>query len=526
MVGLITVTGCGRAAFLGARAKQMHLPHLALVRQNCEHLETGLPGDFFGDRDSMIASYVEARDVDVVISKTEDEGFTDILVLYDEKFALYGMELLMRRVQQSNVTFSYLRLSPDRKLVKRGIETVFRSQAERNSLYSGFGVLVFSNYTLAEQLEADNNMDPNIILLVFYNGWDLGLNSWYYTRVTSYPYEKLIHVILRSFPRNVRNRMKRVSYALDGKYHVVWLTILISLPTMSVVLWVIARTSPAHAQLDPDTRPAGLVKFFNCVWYLYGALLQQGGVHLPAASSARIILGFWWLYVLVVMAYYSSNLIAFLTVPEIHWIVSSFKNAVDREDLYIYVPYGTGLHQEIDTCEITLPAKELLMILAVFYLSHSTTRSTQHPCIRDYSTHAHGTSRPIGVRELEGVFLLLLFGTAISLITVPVELMVGLGRQRDKVQEIFQPASKKERKTPATIDLHRGWKQTQLKDSWTTVGPGGRFMTDRYPDFGRFGRRPIYVKEVPPFPHYRVNWRDAGDSRKLHGHVVVIGNRP
>ncbi|XP_040062734.2 glutamate receptor ionotropic, delta-1-like [Ixodes scapularis] len=849
MVGLITVTGCGRAAFLGERAKQMHLPHLALVRQNCEHLETGFPGDFFSDRDSMIASYVEARDVDVVISKTEDEGFTDILVLYDEKFALYGMELLMRRVQRSNVTFSYLRLSPDRKLVKRGIETIFRSQAERNSLYSGFGVLVFSNYTLAEQLEADlvieNNMDPNIILLVFYNGWDLGLNSWYYTRVTSYPYEKLIHVILRSFPRNVRNRMKRVSYALDGKYHVytypemyaanfvagimehlllktpnlsngsrcdssqdmfyevyrkdlkvlmeswgfrrdeanytmlllspveanttkmkhiqdwtitngtiktvvlrdrvsaflqnrtiklasleyppfivlnrtstgerktdgtflrlmaylgsiygfrveylllenttsmgtllgdynwtgclgmlnhreidwvaflditevrkrsfsltdgfmsntvgmmvqaprietrkllflkpfeneVWLTILISLPTMSVVLWIIARTSPAHAQLGPDTRPAGLVKFFNCVWYLYGALLQQGGVHLPAASSARIILGFWWLYVLVVMAYYSSNLIAFLTVPEIHWIVSSFKNAVDREDLYIYVPYGTGLHQEIDNstnlvfrklknrlqhgrraslihdpreivdqvaegeaillddmrilkeliekdyeqggskhCRLSCMPENIMHILVsigtrkgspfinalnknIFRLKSTgmldlllkNHTEHQHPCIRDYSTHAHGTSRPIGVRELEGVFLLLLFGTAISLITVPVELMVGLGRQRVKVQEIFQPASKKERKTPATIDLHRGWKQTQLKDSWTTVGPGGRFMTDRYPDFGRFGRRPIYVKEVPPFPHYRVNWRDAGDSRKLHGHVVVIGNRP
>ncbi|KAG0432073.1 hypothetical protein HPB47_021171 [Ixodes persulcatus] len=270
----------------------------------------------------------------------------------------------------------------------------------------------------------------------------------------------------------------------------VWLTILISLPIMSVVLWIIARTSPAHAQLDPDTRQAGLVKFFNCVWYLYGALLQQGGVHLPAASSARIILGFWWLYVLVVMAYYSSNLIAFSPSPKSAGSIIRLKS--------------TGM----------------LDLLLKNHTEH------QHPCIRDYSTHAHGNSRPIGVRELEGVFLLLLFGTAISLITVPVELVVGLGSQRNKVEEIFPPASKKERKTPATIDLHRGWKQTQLKDTWTTVGPGGRFMTDRYPDFGRFGRRPIYVKEVPPFPHYRANWRDAGDSRKLHGHVVVIGNRP
>ncbi|KAH9382246.1 hypothetical protein HPB48_015895 [Haemaphysalis longicornis] len=74
---------------------------------------------------------------------------------------------------------------------------------------------------------------------------------------------------------------------------------------------------------------------------------QEGGVHLPVGTSARLVVGTWWLYVVIVMAYYSSNLIAFLTVPEPRWLVSSFREVARREDVHIYVPYGTGVEQEI-----------------------------------------------------------------------------------------------------------------------------------------------------------------------------------
>ncbi|CAN7985502.1 unnamed protein product [Ixodes hexagonus] len=442
MVGLITVTGCSRAADLGARARQIHLPHLAIVKQNCEHMASGLAGDFFSDRDSMIATYIEVKDVDVLITKLGDSGFTNILVLYDENFGDHGMWLLQRRSERSNLTFSYIPLNPDWELVKRNIENIFHRAAEKNHMYTGFAVLVFSNYTLAERLEADlisqNIMDPNIILLVFYNGWDQSLSNWSYTHGISYPYEKLTYAVVRRFPQRVRHRMSRVCSWQGGKYHEVWVTILISLPIMSVVLWLIARSSPEHAQLTPGTRQAGLVKFFNCLWYLYGALLQQGGVHLPAANSARIILGTWWLYVLVVMAYYSSNLIAFLTVPEVRWIVRSFKEAVDREDLQIYIPYGTGLHQEIQVTSVDAQ-RDQCVIVTPEYVTVCTFNRTeyQHPCIRDYNMHAQGNSRPIGVRELEEVFLLLLIGTAISLLAAPVELFVGFRNRPDKVQEVF-----------------------------------------------------------------------------------------
>ncbi|CAN7982006.1 unnamed protein product, partial [Ixodes pacificus] len=524
MVGLITVTGCGRAALLGERAKQMHLPHLAIVHQNCEHMAS-----FFGDRDSMFASYIEVKDVEVIITRMKDHGFTHILVLYDEKFALYGLELLKRQAERTNLTFSFLRLIPDWSSFKKSIKTIFERQAEKNSLYTGFGVLVFSNYTCAEKLEADKIMDPNIVLVVFYNGWDQNLSHWYYTHGISYPYEKLIYVVVRSFPKRIMHRMKRASRLLNGKYHVVSLYLL-SLPLSYAPPWTAVRNSNINTPCGTGaiTRLESVYKIMNFFLTAFYTALIPGGVHLPAASSARIILGFWWLYVLVVMAYYSSNLIAFLTVPEIRWIVSSFENAVDREDLHIYIPYGTGLHQEILTqrltCALSQNKTQVVLVSLILVAGYDNHAEYTHPCIRDYSMHAQGSSRPIGVRELEGVFLLLLLGTAISLITMPVELLVGLKLQREKMDEIFQQTTKKKLKTPAVIDLHKGWKPTQVKDSWTTVGPGGRFMTDWYPDFGRFGRRPIYIKELPPFPHFQAHWKDAAELRKIRDHVVVIAN--
>ena len=63
----------------------------------------------------------------------------------------------------------------------------------------------------------------------------------------------------------------------------------------------------------------------NCLWYVYGALLQQGGIHLPMADSGRLIIGTWWLFVLVIVTTYSGNLVAFLTFPKIDSPISSLE---------------------------------------------------------------------------------------------------------------------------------------------------------------------------------------------------------
>lgn len=56
------------------------------------------------------------------------------------------------------------------------------------------------------------------------------------------------------------------------------------------ILCVVNRLSPFYEFHNKCTKK-GLFKFSNCFWYIYGALLQQGGLYLPQADSGRLIIG-------------------------------------------------------------------------------------------------------------------------------------------------------------------------------------------------------------------------------------------
>ncbi|XP_050089824.1 ionotropic receptor 93a-like [Anopheles aquasalis] len=95
-----------------------------------------------------------------------------------------------------------------------------------------------------------------------------------------------------------------------------WLCLTAAVALMGPILCIINRLSPYY-QVHRTPSTTGLGKVNNCFWYIYGALLQQGGLYLPYADSGRIIIGTWWLVVLVIVTTYCGNLVAFLTFPKI-----------------------------------------------------------------------------------------------------------------------------------------------------------------------------------------------------------------
>ncbi|XP_025829003.1 ionotropic receptor 93a isoform X2 [Agrilus planipennis] len=110
-----------------------------------------------------------------------------------------------------------------------------------------------------------------------------------------------------------------------------WLCLGLAIISMGPVLFAVNRLSPVYEYKGIEMR-GGLYSIQNCVWYMYGALLQQGGMHLPFADSARIVVGTWWIVVLIVATTYCGSLVAFLTFPKMDIPMNSIDDVIARKD--------------------------------------------------------------------------------------------------------------------------------------------------------------------------------------------------
>ncbi|KAK8773922.1 hypothetical protein V5799_011545 [Amblyomma americanum] len=119
---------------------------------------------------------------------------------------------------------AFVPLEGKRAHVKEMINCTLQRLAKMNSFFTSFVMLVFANFTTGEELEVElieeGVIDPNMRMLLFYNGWDKSLGRWYYQHETRYPYEKLIYVITRAYIKETREIMKKTSANWGAPDHV------------------------------------------------------------------------------------------------------------------------------------------------------------------------------------------------------------------------------------------------------------------------------------------------------------------
>lgn len=106
-----------------------------------------------------------------------------------------------------------------------------------------------------------------------------------------------------------------------------WLCLFFTMAIVGPTLYFINRYSPWYEH-HGRVMEGGLAKIKNCFWYVYGALLQQGGLYLPEADSGRLVVGTWWLGVIVLATTYCGNLVAFLTFPKMETPITTISQLI------------------------------------------------------------------------------------------------------------------------------------------------------------------------------------------------------
>ncbi|XP_052784704.1 glutamate receptor ionotropic, kainate glr-3-like isoform X2 [Mya arenaria] len=142
----------------------------------------------------------------------------------------------------------------------------------------------------------------------------------------------------------------------------VLLCIIIALPCVTTITFLMEKYNPyyyelAHAQ-ERD-RNGGLHTWHNAFWYMYGALLCQGGVHLPDSHAGRTIVSSWWLFCIVVVGIYSGNLIAFLTVTKESPPFTTLEELVKLKGTYKWGTLGGTHWENLFTSSHTEPYKSI-----------------------------------------------------------------------------------------------------------------------------------------------------------------------
>lgn len=153
---------------------------------------------------------------------------------------------------------------------------------------------------------------------------DIALGSLWVTaereRVVDFtvPYYDLVGLSIMMLKTKTSTSLFKFLTVLENE---VWFCILAAYLFTSVLLWIFDRWSPYSYQNnrekyknDDEKREFSLRE---CFWFCMTSLTPQGGGEAPKNLSGRLVAATWWLFGFIIIASYTANLAAFLTVSRL-----------------------------------------------------------------------------------------------------------------------------------------------------------------------------------------------------------------
>nr|BAR64798.1 ionotropic receptor [Ostrinia furnacalis] len=138
------------------------------------------------------------------------------------------------------------------------------------------------------------------------------------------PYYDLVGItIMMKLPRTATSLFKFLTVLEND----VWLSILAAYFFTSFLMWVFDKWSPYSYQnnrekyKDDEEKREFTLK--ECLWFCMTSLTPQGGGEAPKNLSGRLLAATWWLFGFIIIASYTANLAAFLTVSRLDTPIES-----------------------------------------------------------------------------------------------------------------------------------------------------------------------------------------------------------
>ncbi|ESP03956.1 hypothetical protein LOTGIDRAFT_110568, partial [Lottia gigantea] len=125
----------------------------------------------------------------------------------------------------------------------------------------------------------------------------------------------------------------------------VWITIGCVLLGVGLVLGLVDKFSPFRGKTG-EISVNGEKKTSICddIWIVYGSYMEQGAEFTPANASGRFILGFWWIFTILIISSYTASLAAFLTVAFYDKPIKTVDDLAAQTEIKPLVKQGSNLY--------------------------------------------------------------------------------------------------------------------------------------------------------------------------------------
>nr|AXY83441.1 putative ionotropic receptor 14 [Conopomorpha sinensis] len=233
----------------------------------------------------------------------------------------------------NNFPLSWVDSTPDGKLVGRGLSFILVDILQKRFNFTYDIVLPKKNFEYG-----GDDAEDSLIGLINNTQVDFGAAFL----PTLYDYQSMVEFSTGLDEGIWMMMLKRPKESAAGsgllapfEYHV-WFLILAAVVSYGPCITLLTRL---RSKLVPDMEKH--ITISPSVWFVYGAFIKQGTTLSPGANTTRVLFATWWLFIILLSAFYTANLTAFLTLSKFTLDIENPQDLYKKNYRWLANEHGT-----------------------------------------------------------------------------------------------------------------------------------------------------------------------------------------